>query len=106
MSRPERIGAARALEALAAEGVRGWSAQDDRDALKKTFRFRDFSAAFAWMTEIALVAERLDHHPEWFNVYDRVEVTLTTHDAQGVSERDVALALSMELAALGRLVRT
>ncbi len=106
MSRPERIGAARALEALAAEGVRGWSAQDDRDALKKTFRFRDFSAAFAWMTEIALVAERLDHHPEWFNVYDRVEVTLTTHDAQGVSERDVALALSMERAALGRLVRT
>ncbi|HUO21350.1 MAG TPA: 4a-hydroxytetrahydrobiopterin dehydratase [Caulobacteraceae bacterium] len=80
----------------------GW-AESGRDAITKTFRFRSFPEAFAFMTEIALVAERMDHHPEWFNVYDRVEVTLATHDAGGVTEKDVALAQAMDRAAEGRL---
>lgn len=75
------------VEAGAAEGI------------VKTFRFRDFNAAFAFMTKVAMQAEKLDHHPEWFNVYDRVEVRLTTHDIGGVSELDVALARFMDEAA-------
>ena len=66
MARPARIGAAAALAQLS-----GWTAASDRDALTKTFRFKDFSAAFGWMTRVALAAEKLDHHPEWFNVYNR-----------------------------------
>ena len=94
MSRPPRIGAAAALGALPS-----WTAADDRDALTKTFRFKDFNAAFGWMTRVALAAEKLDHHPEWFNVYNRVEVTLTTHDAGGVTDLDVTLARLMDSAA-------
>ncbi len=94
MKTPPRIGAAAALAQLS-----GWSAADGRDAIAKTFRFADFSAAFGWMTRAALAAEKLDHHPEWFNVYNRVEVTLATHDADGVTERDVALAKIMDQAA-------
>ena len=101
MSRPSRIGAARALEDLAAEGLTGWSAAEGRDALVKTFRFADFNAAFGWMTRIALAAEKLDHHPEWFNVYNRVEVLLATHDADGVTQLDVSLAKAMERAQTG-----
>ena len=70
----------------------GWSEVEDRDAIRKTFRFADFNAAFAFMARVALRAEKMDHHPEWFNVYDRVEIVLTTHDAGGVTERDVSLA--------------
>ena len=81
-------GAARA-DALA--GLAGWSDVSDRDAIAKQFRFRDFNAAFGFMTRVALYAERADHHPEWFNVYNRVDVTLTTHDADGVSDKDIAL---------------
>ena len=87
MTAPLRIGAAAALAELPA-----WSAVEGRDAITRTFRFPDFSAAFAFMTRAALKAEQLDHHPEWFNVYNRVEVVLTTHDCDGVSARDVALA--------------
>ncbi len=94
MSRPERIGAAAALARLP-----GWSATEGRDAIARTFRFADFNAAFGWMTRVALAAEKLDHHPEWFNVYDRVEVVLSTHDAGGVTELDVTLAGVMEAAA-------
>jgi 4a-hydroxytetrahydrobiopterin dehydratase len=94
MSRPSKIGAAAALARLA-----GWSAADGRDAITKTFRFADFNAAFGWMTRIALAAEKLDHHPEWFNVYSRVEVLLATHDAGGVTELDVTLAAIMDEAA-------
>jgi len=77
----------------------GWTPVDGRDAARKTFRFADFGEAFAFMTRVALAAEKADHHPEWSNVYDRVEITLTTHDADGLSERDVALAAIIEQAA-------
>ena len=74
----------------------GWSEVKDRDAITRTLVFRDFNEAFGFMTRAALVAEKLDHHPEWFNVYDKVEVTLATHDAGGVTERDVELAAAMD----------
>jgi 4a-hydroxytetrahydrobiopterin dehydratase len=73
----------------------GWSEVQGRDAITRTFTFANFNEAFGFMTRAALVAEKLDHHPEWFNVYDKVEVTLATHDAGGVTERDVALAEAM-----------
>jgi len=73
--------------------------------LTRTFCFRDFVAAFGWMTQVALVAERLNHHPEWRNVWNRVEVALTTHDAGGITERDVALAEAMEQLANPYLAR-
>jgi len=74
----------------------GWTGGDD--FITKVFRFEDFAQAFGWMTRIAILAEKADHHPEWFNVYNRVDVTLTTHDAGGVTEKDVALATAMEAA--------
>jgi 4a-hydroxytetrahydrobiopterin dehydratase len=70
----------------------GWAALEDRDAVKKTFVFGDFNAAWGFMSRVALAAEKADHHPEWFNVYNKVEITLTTHDADGLSGRDIALA--------------
>jgi 4a-hydroxytetrahydrobiopterin dehydratase len=91
MSRPEKIGAEAALA-----GLDGWSAVDGRDAIFRSFRFKGFASAFAFMTRCALAAEKLDHHPEWFNVYNRVDVTLTTHDAEGVTELDVRLAGIMD----------
>ncbi|MGD9968026.1 MAG: 4a-hydroxytetrahydrobiopterin dehydratase [Hyphomonadaceae bacterium] len=86
-----RIGAAEALQRL-----EGWRAADKRDAVEKEFKFKDFNAAFGFMSRVALYAERHDHHPEWFNVYNRVDVTLATHDAGGVSDKDVALAHFMD----------
>jgi 4a-hydroxytetrahydrobiopterin dehydratase len=74
----------------------GWSEVAGRDAITKKFVFRDFNAAFGFMTRAALVAEKMDHHPEWFNVYKTVEVTLSTHDAGGVTELDVQLASAMD----------
>ena len=68
----------------------------NRDAIIKEFRFRDFNAAFGFMSRVALYAEKTDHHPEWANVYNRVEVTLATHDAGGVTDKDVALAHFMD----------
>ena len=73
----------------------GWSEVAGRDAITKKFSFKDFNEAFGFMARAALIAEKLDHHPEWFNVYNRVEVTLATHDAGGVTERDVKLAEAM-----------
>src|SRR6195256_6838340 len=73
----------------------GWSAAKDREAITKRFVFQDFNAAFGFMTRAALVAEKMDHHPEWFNVYKTVDVTLATHDAGGVTELDVKLAEAM-----------
>jgi len=74
----------------------GWSEVKDRDAISKTFAFRDFNEAFGFMTRAALVAEKLDHHPEWFNVYKTVTVTLSTHDAGGLTELDIKLAEAMD----------
>lgn len=79
----------------------GWREVDGRDAIAKTFDFADFVAAFGFMTKCALVAERMDHHPEWMNVYRKVAVTLATHDAGGVTEKDIALARAMEEFARG-----
>ena len=76
--------------------LKGWSEVKGRDAIAKTFVFADFNQAFGFMTRAALVAEKMDHHPEWFNVYKTVEVTLSTHDAGGVTERDLALAEAMD----------
>lgn len=87
-----------APEAAAAQ-LAGWRAADGRDAIAKEFRFKDFADAFAFMTRVALHAEKLDHHPEWTNVYNRVAVTLTTHDSGGVTAKDVALARCMDDAA-------
>lgn len=76
----------------------GWTLHPSRDAIQKTFRFPagGFNQAFGFMTQVALVAEKADHHPEWFNVYDKVEVTLSTHDANGLSKRDIKLAQFMD----------
>lgn len=94
MARPAKIGAAAALAQLP-----GWSAVEGRDAIRREFRFADFNAAFGFMTRVALKADQLDHHPEWFNVYNRVDVLLATHDVDGVSELDVELAKFMDAAA-------
>jgi 4a-hydroxytetrahydrobiopterin dehydratase len=69
-----------------------WTLRADGLAIERAFKFADFSEAFAFMTRVALLAEQADHHPEWSNVYNRVEITLTTHDAGGLSQRDVAMA--------------
>jgi 4a-hydroxytetrahydrobiopterin dehydratase len=74
----------------------GWSEVKGRDAISKKFVFADFNEAFGFMARVALAAEKLDHHPEWSNVYKTVDVTLSTHDAGGVTERDVALAEAMD----------
>ncbi|SCA57357.1 putative pterin-4-alpha-carbinolamine dehydratase [Candidatus Terasakiella magnetica] len=73
-----------------------WSRLEARDAMVRTFKFKDFNQAFAFMTQVALKAEKMNHHPEWFNVYNRVEVTLTTHDTGGISEKDIKLAEFMD----------
>ncbi|MBI1244881.1 MAG: 4a-hydroxytetrahydrobiopterin dehydratase [Alphaproteobacteria bacterium] len=77
----------------------GWAELPDRDAIAKSFRFADFNAAFAFMTRVALAAEKMDHHPEWFNVYNRVDIVLSTHDASGLTARDVKLAKFIDAAA-------
>lgn len=74
----------------------GWTLDPERDAIRRSFRFDDFVAAFGFMTRVALLAERADHHPEWSNVYNRVDILLTTHDAGGLSLRDIALAKEID----------
>ena len=78
-----------------------WRMADGRDAIQRTFKFKDFSEAFGFMARAALVAEKMDHHPEWTNVWNRVEVTLSTHDAGGLTELDVKLAETMNALAGG-----
>ena len=80
-------------EALAA--LHGWIEAEGRDAITRRFAFRDFSEAWGFMSRVALVAEAMNHHPEWFNVHSTVEVTLSTHDAGGLTEKDVRLARAM-----------
>lgn len=82
---------ARELEALD-----GWELKGGGAAISRNFKFRDFSEAFGFMAECALMAEKLNHHPEWFNVYSRVDVVLTTHDAGGLTEQDFKLARAMD----------
>ena len=82
-------------------GLKGWSEVPGRDAITRKFVFKDFNEAFGFMTRAALVAEKMDHHPEWFNVYKTVDVTLSTHDAGGVTELDVKLAQAMDKLAGG-----
>jgi 4a-hydroxytetrahydrobiopterin dehydratase len=97
MGRPAKIGAAAALKDLP-----GWAAGEGaRDEIRRSYRFGDFNAAFGFMTRVALMADKLDHHPEWFNVYNRVDVTLSTHDADGVTALDVQLASFMDAIAGG-----
>jgi 4a-hydroxytetrahydrobiopterin dehydratase len=81
-------------EALA--GLPEWQLRDDKLAIVRRFKFADFSQAFAFMARVALIAEKRDHHPEWSNVYNRVEITLTTHDAGGLSRRDVEMAKAID----------
>lgn len=91
----ERIDVAEALKALPL-----WAAHDgDRPAITRSLTFADFNAAFGFMTRVALLADKIDHHPEWSNVYNRVEILLTTHDADGVTERDVRMARFIDEAA-------
>jgi len=73
-----------------------WTLDTERDAIRRSLKFRDFVEAFGFMTQVALLAERADHHPEWFNVYNRVDILLTTHDADGLSSRDISLARQID----------
>ena len=82
--------------AAALAKLSGWSEIKDRDAITKRFQFKDFNEAFGFMARAALVAEKLDHHPEWFNVYNKVDVTLSTHDAGGLTDLDIGLADAMD----------
>jgi 4a-hydroxytetrahydrobiopterin dehydratase len=94
----EKLDAAARQAAL--KTLEGWHAVEGRDAIARKFAFADFSRAFAFMTRTALLAEKMDHHPEWFNVYNKVEVTLATHDAGGVTAKDVEMAAAMNFYAV------
>ena len=85
-----------AERAAALEQLPGWTLRADALAITRELRFADFGEAFAFMTRVAIEADKTDHHPEWFNVYNRVEVILATHDVEGLSERDVELAHHMD----------
>jgi len=90
----KKIGAKAALA-----GLKGWAETPGRDAISKSYKFADFNTAFGFMARVALKAEQMDHHPEWFNVYSKVDVVLSTHDAGGVTDKDVELAKFMDAAA-------
>ena len=84
-------------EAVRELSKKGWKYQSEKDAISKTFEFANFIEAFSWMTKVAIWAEKLNHHPEWFNVYKKVEVFLTTHDCGGISDLDLQMAKKMDL---------
>jgi len=90
----EQLSEAERAEAL--DGLPDWDYDEARDAIARRFAFADFSEAFAFMTRVALLAEKADHHPEWSNVWNRVEILLTTHDAGGLSPRDIELAEAID----------
>lgn len=93
-------------EHLPSLGATGWGAVPDRDALRKIWKFRNFSEAWGFMTRAALVAEKLNHHPEWSNTYNVVDVTLSTHDCHGLSQLDIQLATRMDALAGDATVQT
>jgi 4a-hydroxytetrahydrobiopterin dehydratase len=93
------LGAARKA---ALHELHGWAEVEDRDAIRKTFHFGDFSEAWGFLSRVALLAEKLDHHPEIFNVYNRAELILSTHDVEGLSDRDIKLAHGVEAFAPSR----
>jgi 4a-hydroxytetrahydrobiopterin dehydratase len=93
-ARPARLDDQAVSQALA--GLPGWAPVEGRQAIAKEYRFQDFNQAFGFMVRVSLLAEKLDHHPEWFNVYNKVAVTLATHDADGVTELDITMARFME----------
>jgi 4a-hydroxytetrahydrobiopterin dehydratase len=95
----QKLDAAKRDTALA--GLTAWKMVDGRDAITRTLKFADFSAAFGFMSRVALAAEKLDHHPEWSNVWNRVEITLSTHDAGGLTQRDIDLAKIIDGLAAG-----
>jgi 4a-hydroxytetrahydrobiopterin dehydratase len=90
-----------AARAAALAQLSDWSDVPGRDAIRKRFVFADFNAAFGWMARVALLAEKIDHHPEWSNVYRTVDVTLSTHDAGGLSALDIQMATAMDAYAAG-----
>lgn len=90
MSRPKKLSAEEVAQNLAA--LRGWQLVDEASAIEQAFRFKNFATAWTFMCRIAAEAERIDHHPEWSNVYNRVSIKLTTHDADGLTELDFQLA--------------
>jgi 4a-hydroxytetrahydrobiopterin dehydratase len=81
--------------------LRGWVAVAGRDAIQRQLKFADFNEAFGFMTRVAIKAQEMDHHPEWFNVYNKVEITLSTHEANGLTERDILLARFIDQIAIG-----
>jgi len=85
----------------AMDGTAGWTLAEDGNSIRRKFTFRDFSEAFGFMTRVALAAEKMDHHPDWSNVYKTVDVTLNTHDAGGLTELDFKLARKMDRLAGG-----
>ncbi len=95
MARPviEKLTVEARRQALA--GLAGWREAEGRDAIAKQFQFADFNAAFGWMSRVALLAEKIDHHPEWLNVYNKINVVLATHEAGGVTARDITMAKAM-----------
>lgn len=95
-----KLGDADLRRAVETDALAGWTVEEGGGALKKSFAFADFGEAFGFMTRCALVAEKADHHPEWFNVYNKVDVRLTTHDAGGVTNKDTELASFMNVVAL------
>ncbi|MGM0422539.1 MAG: 4a-hydroxytetrahydrobiopterin dehydratase [Pseudomonadota bacterium] len=91
---PKKLSRQEIVEEL--ENLSGWQEVDGREAISKSFTFKDFNAAFGFMSRAALKAEQMNHHPEWFNVYNKVEVTLATHDAGGVTTLDIDMAKAMD----------
>lgn len=82
--------------AAALKTLKGWKETKGGEAIAKNFKFKDFNEAFGFMTRVALLADKMDHHPEWFNVYNKVDVTLSTHDAGGVTQNDIDMAKAMD----------
>lgn len=93
-TRPAKLTGTTRQKALAS--LKGWKKVRGKEAIEKTYVFADFADAFGWMSRVAIIAEKMDHHPEWFNVYKTVNVTLNTHDAGGITQLDIMLAKTMD----------